>query len=456
MKIPVYRPSLVDFTLSPHVVECGKVFRFSWRGNGIETALSPDTEYTVRFIPQEQIATAKTLEIGDSGCYPEIKCTADGAGVLHFTHKLESEQIYTFRLLDGEGKRINDSKVFAAKSDLWERIPMRGNAHCHVCCSVDGHEDPVIAASLYRKAGFDYLAITDHHKTDGSVYAVNNMKPFPTEMALYYGEEVHVPNAYLHIVNVGALIDGDGGLDKYYREHKEQVDAAVRDIAAEYKDKLPAGVEVMDFAWRKWVADTIRENGGIAIIAHPFWEYDANNTSNAMLEYLIRTKLFDAVEIIHGQDEPDVTDANRQTAFWNDLRAQGLFIPVVGADDAHRRNYNWDYGSDFNKAFTVVFAKDNSFEGFCEAIRGGYSVAVSHRAGSAGEVTGTYRLTKYAIFLLEYYFPFHDELCFEEGRAIKEAYLGSEDDLGVLKLINGRVGKYTSAFMGRTAADSEA
>jgi len=449
MYLTPLRPQIVDYQLFPRVIPVGRKTSFSLSGVGIEAALTPGASYIIRVIPQEEIATARTLAIGDGGCYPELSSSADEKGVLGFSWTFDREDIYTLRLCTEKGERITDCKVFAARKDLWERTHMKGNTHCHVCFSVDGHEDPVIAASLYRKAGYDYLAITDHHKADGSIYAKQHIDRLPTEMTLYYGEEVHVPNAYLHIINVGGLMEGDIGLDAYYRLHEKEVDAEISAIAHQYKGRLPQGVEPYDFAWRKWVSDMIHTRGGVAIIAHPFWEYDANNTSNAMLRHLIKTEQFDAMEIIHGQDEPDCTDANRQVAFWNELRAEGLFIPVVGVDDSHRRNYSWDYGSDFNKAYTVMFMKSREQSGFAEALTDGYSVAVSHRAGAVGDVVGTYRLTRYAIFLLENYFPFHDDLTFEEGRALKEAYLGSSEDMSLLKAINGRIARFTSLFFGR-------
>lgn len=449
MKLTPLRPALADYSLYPRVSEKGKDVIYRLCGNGIESALENNTDYIIRIIPQEEIATAKTLRIGDDGCYDEINCHTDDRGIIEFSCKLDREQIYTFRFLSSDGSRITDCKVFCAEKDLWERTPVRGNTHCHVCFSTDGHEDPVIAASLYRKAGYDFLAITDHHKIDGSVYAVEHCRNIPTEMALFYGEEVHVPNAYLHIVNIGARMDDGNGLDVYYHSHEDEVNSQVEKIVSEIRGSLPEGVEPYDYAWRKWTADMIHEKGGAAIIAHPFWEYDANNTSNAMLKYLGEQKLFDGMEVVHGQDEPDCTDANRQIAFWNDLRAEGVFIPVVGADDAHRRNYPWDYGSDFCKAYTIMFVRDNDINGFKEALCGGYSSAVSHRAGMVGDVAGTYRMTVYSIFLLENYYPAHDDLCFEEGRAMNGAYLGNSEDMEILNIINGRVKKYTDLFFGR-------
>ena len=345
MKIHILKPSVAEYRITPQVVITGKTTRFEACGLGIETKLTAGEKYIMRIIPLEQIGTMRTLTVGDVGCYDEIECVADENGYIYFSYLFEREQVYTLRLLDATAdNRINDFKIFAAKEDLWKRTPMRGNTHCHACPSGDGHEDPVVAASVYRKAGFDYLAITDHHSADGSLHAIKHMKNIPTEMSLYVGEEVHVPNPYIHAVNVGALLEGDIGLDKYYRLHKDEVDAQVAKIAEEVKEILPAGLEPFDYAWRQWIADTIHSKGGIAIVAHPFWEYDAHNTSNDMLRYIAETKLFDAVEIIHGQQgDPTSTDANQQVAFWHDLRAEGINISLVGCDDAHRRNFLYRY-----------------------------------------------------------------------------------------------------------------
>lgn len=455
MKIHMLKPSCADYELMPRTVCVGEKTNFILRALGMEAAFLPGQTYILRIIPQEQIITRKTLRIGDDTGYDEIKVVPELDGTLRFSYTFLREQIYTIRLLPESGQReelLADLRVFAAEADLWQRIPMRGNTHCHVCTSVDGHEDPAVAAATYRKAGFDYLAITDHHKVDGSVLAVEALSKLPHGLALYYGEEVHVPNAYIHIINVGARIE-NVGIDAWYHMNEDAVNSEVDSIARDAV--LPEGVEPYDWAWRKYVADKIHNNGGIAIIAHPFWEYDAHNTSNDMLEYLIATGTFDAMEVLGGQ-VPGSAEANMQVAFWNDMRAKGYFIPVVGADDAHRRNYDWDYESVFNQVFTIIFAKEPSFEGFAEAIKNGYCAAVETYDGAPYHVYGTYRFVKYCIFLLDQYFPIHDELCFEEGCRMKDAYLGDRESTELLGLISGRVDRYYRRFFGKTEGDSNA
>ena len=452
MKIEILNQNAAEYEIYPRVARLGAETRFAARGLGIETAWKPGTVCRVKVIPQEQITTAHTHCLGNYSLYETFDVTADGEGYLRFTYTCTREQVYAFRVMEaGDGLAWENGvnlRVFCAADDLYERVPMRGNTHAHACPSVDGHEDPLVAASVYRKAGFDYLAITDHHKIDGSVLAKQAAETLPTEMQLYYGEEVHVPNAYIHAVNVGAVLEGGVGLDRYYHEHEEAVNETVRKTAEEYAPVLPPEIDPEDYAWRKWIADTIHAHGGTAIIAHPFWNYDAHNTQNDMLRYLAETKLFDAVEIVHGQ-EPDADEANLQAAFWNDLRADGIFLPVVGCDDAHRRSYAWDYDSSFNNAYTVIFAKEPSYDGFREAVCSGYSAAVESYRDAPLHVIATYRLTKYTHFLLQYYFPRHDELCFEEGCRMKDAYLGDREAAETLRAIYGRVARYTDKFFGK-------
>ena len=131
------------------------------------------------------------------------------------------------------------------------------------------------------------------------------------------------------------------------------------------------------------------------------------------------------------------------------MRAEGIFIAPLGADDAHRRHYNWDYDSSFNEVYSVILAEATTLEGFKEALRNGYTAAVERYEDAPEHVVAAYRMTKFVIFLLDTYFPFHDELCFEEGRLMKEAYLGDQEALALLASLRGRVKRYTDRFFGR-------
>ena len=451
MKTQAFHHSISCYALFPRAVCTGKETAFTLRGRGMEYALTPGASYLLRVIPHEENNSSVLLTYSCSDKYDGISARADDDGILHFTYLFEREQTYTLRLHAAEGdgwKQLIDLRVYAADPDLWERTPMRGNTHCHACPSVDGTEEPAMVAAMYRKAGFDYLAITDHHLLDGSLIAIDALKDFPTGLTLYKGEEVHVPDAYIHAVNVGADFGGKG-LNTYYNENRDVCNAEVAALAETLPDDLPFGVERMDLAWRCWIAKMIHEKGGIAIAAHPFWIWEAHNTRNAMLRYLAKHHIFDAMEVLGGQ-EPGSMESNLQIAFWNDMRADGIYMPIVGCDDAHTRHMTWNsLDNCFNMAWTVIFAKEPSFDGFAESIRGGYSAAVDNYDGTTPNVVGTYRLVRYTVFLLEQYFPVHDELCFTEGQLLWDACQGDDTAHAMLADAAARVKTFESAFFGR-------
>lgn len=453
MDIQKFHKSVAEYELFPRVAITGKTTEFTLSGRGMEAKLIPGQEYLMRVIPHEENNSSVFLTISDTHRYEGITATPYEKGVIRFTYTFPREQIYTLKMFKKEGeqwKQLVDFRIYAAEKDLWERTPMRGDTHCHVCTSVDGNEDPALTAATYRKAGFDYLAITDHHLLDGSLIAIDALKDIPHGIALYKGEEVHVPNAYIHAVNVGADFGGMG-LNSWYNLHQAEADKEVEELAKTLPDDLPFGVEKMDLAWRTWIADKIHSKGGIVIAAHPFWVWEAHNTRNAMLKYLAEHKIFDAMEVLGGQD-PGSSEANLQIAYWNDMRAEGIYMPIVGCSDSHRRHYPWNQAANcFNVDYTLIFAKDPSFEGFKEAIKNGYSIAVDHYdgEGTTPRVIGTYRLTQYTVFLLEQYLPMHDELCFIEGQLLWDAYQGDESAFAMLGTAVERVNAFTKRFFGR-------
>ena len=52
---------------------------------------------------------------------------------------------------------------------------------------------------------------------------------------------------------------------------------------------------------------------------------------------------------------------------------------------------------------------------------------------------GSLRLVRYANFLGNNFIPLHDELCFEEGRAMKDYACGLPGAEDILRLISGRM-----------------
>lgn len=451
MKIQSMHRSISDYELLPRVARVGVETNFTLRGLGMDTKFTPGTEYLMRFIPHEQNNSPIAQTLSRHWLYEHTTAIAGEDGYIRFSCTLKKEQTYTVRISRADDEKhtlITNLRLFAAQDDLWSRTPMKGNTHCHVCISVDGEEDPVLVTAMHRKAGYDYLAITDHHLIDGSLIAIDKIKNIPHGISLYKGEEVHVPDPYIHAVNVGADLGGIG-VNTYYDNNKDKCDAEVRAIANSIDpNSLPEDVIPIDVAWRIWIAKMIHENGGIAIAAHPFWIWEAHSTRNAMLRYMAEHKIFDAMEVLGGQ-HPGSMEANMQVSFWNDMRADGIHMPIVGSDDAHIRHTVWSDSDCFNKVYTVAFTNEPSFDGFKEALLNRCTVAVDQYDEATPHIIGTYRLTRYMVFLLEQYFPIHDELCFSEGQLIGDAYLGDDSALELLPAVCKRVKDFEKKFFGR-------
>ena len=76
-----------------------------------------------------------------------------------------------------------------------------------------------------------------------------------------------------------------------------------------------------------------------------------------------------------------------------------------------------------------------------------YSVAIEQRYGETERYFGSYRMVKYAIFLMEHYFPLHNELCVEEGVLMREYILGDKSAGEVLSALSGRVERYAKKIL---------
>jgi hypothetical protein len=124
-----------------------------------------------------------------------------------------------------------------------------------------------------------------------------------------------------------------------------------------------------------------------------------------------------------------------QTAYYQEKRAAGMKIPIVGSSDSHgsEDGDNW-----FTWFSTLVFSQDMELENIIYSIKELYSVAVECYPGEAFRIYGPYRMVKFAQFLLYEYFPLHDLLCIEEGRLMKDYICGDKNALKMLQLTKGR------------------
>ena len=421
--------SLSKYKITPKLLRADTEEAVYIEGLGADLRFDDQKEYTVRIVP---------MEIYD-GTYIESPIEFDSfrirpeGGVIKVNYTFYDEQEWVISVITDEDREKNrkplELRVFSLLPDLYELNPYRGDLHVHSKSS-DGTEDPSVVAANYRKEGFDFMALTDHHKWEPSDRMIKAFDGVPCDLKMFHGEEVHL-RGIIHVVNFGSRYS----VNELYNSDRERYHSELLKEAE--GTQTPKGVNALEYCYRKWIHNEINKAGGVSIVPHPFWIHSPGiyNMNTKMLEYVFRTGIFDAFELTGGQS---VHENNVQTSFWQQMRADGVKIPIVGSSDSH----GTDKANYFGLSKTVLFAKDLELDSIVGAVKDGYSVAVDEPYNEDYRVIGSYRLVKYTRFLLTEYFPSHDELCFEEGRLMREYALGDECAADALRTLHGRVDRH--------------
>lgn len=436
------KTELFDYDIFPKVFPCGKPVQITIKPLGAHVAF--EGTYSVQ---------VRALNEGNIRNYPERKnlvpydVTPDSDGCLRFTHTFMDEQEHFVDIVKDE-ERVVRLSVYSLLPDLVGRYPFRGDLHMHTFRS-DGHQSPAVVAAEYRKNGYDFLAMTDHRRYYPSLEAIEAYKDVPIEYNLVPGEEVHLRDNDVHIVNFGgkysinALVEGthieEVGDDKSLRS----IDGNCPDVMSveefqktiwEFADTLdiPEGVERYTYAACVWTFDRIREADGLGIFAHPYWIQNVFHVPETLTEHIMATQPFDAFEVLGGENYFE-QNGYQAVRYYED-RAKGRRYPIVGSTDSHSCIHN----RNGYIASTIVFSPENTREGIISSIKDFYSVAVDSISTEL-RLVGEIRFVRYGCFLMREFFPLHDELTFEEGRLMKAYACGEKSAAEDLKRIYGRM-----------------
>ena len=355
-------------------------------------------------------------------------------GILRFTHTFQNEGVYSVTF---ENALLC---VYALEADLHRCRPYIGDLHAHTSY-VDGKESPGVVAANYRKAGFDFLAITEHRMFEPSVEAIEVFKDVPHDLYLLTGEEVHPPGLDYHIIHFG----GDFSINRIFRDNPDAFQREVDEI--EKTLCLPDNIKSRsrEYAMSMWVYNKIREANGCSVMVHTHWIQQPGfyHKPAAFALYEMKEKPFDAFELIGGNnivDDKQGFQNQMQISMWCQLREDGYFIPPVGSSDSHG-TVNCDYNF-FQLGKTMLFCEKLEKNSIIEAIRDNRSVALEqYNEGDAPRCYGKHRYAEFAMFLLSEFFPIHDELCYEEGRLMKACLCGDTEAKSILVLLSGRTAK---------------
>ena len=161
-----------------------------------------------------------------------------------------------------------------------------------------------------------------------------------------------------------------------------------------------------------------------------------------MVEAVLERGLCDVYEAVSGTE--NLAARRLQASFWQEARAKGYDIPIVGSSDTHSAAAR-DFKT-FDYSWTIVFAKNK--DTVLGDILEKYSVAVDNIAQENKCVYGNLRLVKYTWFLLENYYKYHDALCSDIGSAVLRRVFGDSSQDRLIVLLEEELEKYNQSFFG--------
>lgn len=454
---------LNNYDIFPKVFAVGKESEIHIRPLGGREVIPPCAD--CRF----EIAA---LDGGDPDDFPAsadfqyLTAKSNEKGEICFSHTFGAEQEYFIRLVDENKKNLLVFSVYAVAEDLAARYPYIGDLHMHTTLS-DGREIPEVVCANYRKYGYDFTVISDHRRYYPSLRAMKAYQDVPVGLNIVPGEEVHMPDVNgvhndVHIVNFGGeysinqLVEAVGVKEvgkalstRAIREENvpdvmtpEAWAALIEGLASEID--VPENVDKIPAAMCKWIFDEIKKANGLGIFPHPKWRNNVNHVPEAFCRWLFDTRPFDAFEVLGGENYYEQN--GYQTLMYYEEAARGNRVPVVGSTDSHS-----SYESNRNAFIcaTIVFSPENERTALIRSVKDYYSVAVD-TISKEFRLVGEKRFVEYGCFLLKNYFPLHDELCFEEGRLMKQYVTGTDEEKAeaekLLRMIGGRVEKLRKKY----------
>lgn len=210
----------------------------------------------------------------------------------------------------------------------------RINLHLHTTDS-DGRKTPEEAAEIYKSAGYDAVAITDHWIV-GADREIGGMKIFSGCEYNFGGNDSS--NGVYHILALFCTRDPE-----VVRE--DDPETCVRKIHAA---------------------------NGLAILAHPAWSLNQPD----LVEAIQKNEGFDATEIFNTVSGEKNSTRPYSGAFVDMMASRGLCYPLLSADDVHY------YEEDAVSGAILLELSELSREAVIEAIRRKAFYAVSGGVGA--------------------------------------------------------------------------
>lgn len=197
----------------------------------------------------------------------------------------------------------------------------KGNLHMHTTLS-DGKLSPDGAIALYRQAGYDFIALTDHW--------VQSETAMRDGLIVLSGCEWDTGNTNPNVFHIIGI-----GMDRPVLLNRSQ---------------KPGPQEIID---------NINQAGGLAILAHPAWSVTDPDD-------LIALRGLAGVEIYNTISGLPWNARRADSGIYVDICAKkGKLLPCMAADDCHY------YNGEQTRSFIMVKAEERSAQSIKKAIEEG-------------------------------------------------------------------------------------
>jgi len=197
---------------------------------------------------------------------------------------------------------------------------LRGNLHAHSTES-DGHRSPDELIAGYRANGYDFLAITDHHRLTAP-------DPAPE------GEFTWIPGQECH--------PGANGVGEAHHILALGLDRPIESTRGDCPQAC---------------LDEIAEAGGIAYMAHPHWH-------GTRSDEILALRGWSGIEVYNSTCAMTLCRGD-SSVVWGEILNAGRACQAIAVDDCHRAEV------DVYDGWVWVRAEANSREAITEALRAG-------------------------------------------------------------------------------------
>lgn len=368
----------------------------------------------------------------------ELSIDVDDEGRIKFPVKLKTRGEYLFDVYpEGEKDAVTTGHLFALTPDFVKLKPYRGDMHIHTTYS-DGRKTPIYMAVTGKKLGLDFIAITDHNHHPASLESIDEARKIELDLMLMKGEEVSVRDKCGHTVAVCTsdwVAEKMRNLENYDKERQKIIESDLKDV------QMIDGLTKERYSHAVWVINKIREFGGYAVIAHPYWVAGRRfHLERLVYEQLLKDERYDGVEVL---GDVVFEDNILSVARYYNAVADGRKIQIIGNSDTHNSEHT------YGRYWTVAFAEKLTPESIWEAILDLRSVACEHHPDEQFRAFGDFELVEYAFFLDREFFPIHDAICQKQGELYMGLIEGKEVDRAELEELKRQLNElYDKFFIG--------